>query len=150
MHRRPFPSWDFHNNSLNCIFPFTPTTLYINCSSFSCCILSPPLHFTNVITSHLVIYPLCSNTALLRDIPYALLYSCAFLYKKCTGLSSCCAFCRLATHTTSSSLFLFFSTSIFGYSYLKCPTPTSKAFNLFYYLISPYPYFSAHKRVVLI
>ena len=52
-----------------------------------------------------------------------LLYSCTFLYKECAGLYPCCIFYGLAACATSSSLFLFFSTSIFEYSYLKCLTP---------------------------
>ena len=51
------------------------------------------------------------------------LYSCTFLYKEYASLSPCCTFCRLTTHATSSSLFLFFSTSMFGHSHLQCPIP---------------------------
>ena len=80
------------------------------------------LYSTNIITSHLVVHPLCSNTTLLRGILHMLLYSCTFLYIECTVFPSCYTFCELAACTASFSLFLFFSTSIFGYFHLKCLT----------------------------
>ena len=50
-------------------------------------------------------------------------YSCTFSYVECTSLLSCYTFCGLATYTTTTSLLLFLSTSIFGYFHLQCPTP---------------------------
>ena len=74
-------------------------------------------------TSHLVIYSLCSNAVLCRGILYMLLYSYAFLHRGYTSLFPCYAFCGLATHIAFLFYFLFFSTSIFGHFYLKYPTP---------------------------
>ena len=82
-----------------------------------------PLYSTNVMTSYLVIHPLCSNAMLFGDIPCMLLYSCTFLHKEYAGFSSCCVFCRLAICTVFSSLFLFLLILIFGHFHLKCPTP---------------------------
>ena len=68
-------------------------------------------------------------------------YSCAFFYVKYTGLLSYYTFCSLAIHITSSFLSFLFSTFMFGYSYLWCPTLqhlkyfTPSSF-LFCYLIS--------------
>ena len=82
---------------------------------------SHSLYSTYITTSHLVLHPLSSGTMLFRGIPCIPLYSCAFSYKGCAGLLSCCAFCSLVTCTAFSSLLLF-STSILGHSHLKCPT----------------------------
>jgi len=50
-------------------------------------------------------------------------YSYTFSSIGHASLPCCCAFCGLAICTISFSLFLFFSTSIFKYSYLRYPIP---------------------------
>ena len=78
------------------------------CSWFSCILVplySYPLHSTNVTTFHLVFHSCSSRAVPLGGISLLPQYSCTFLYKECTGLSSYCAFCRLAVYTTFSSLF---------------------------------------------
>ena len=91
------------------------------CPWFSCILVSlysyPP-HSTNVTTFYLVLHSCFSRAAPLGSIPLLPQYSCTFLYKEHTSLSSCCAFCGLTIYTTFSLLLLFFSTLIFGHSHL--------------------------------
>ena len=84
---------------------------------------SHPPQSTQVTTTSSVIYPLSSRRAPSRGMLHSSQYSCTFSHMGHTDLLSCCAFCRLATHAAFSFLSLLLSTSMFGHSYLWCPTP---------------------------
>ena len=70
----------------------------------------------------LITHPLSSKSTPSRGVFYFLQYSCTFSYVECTSFLFYCTFCSLATCTASFSLLFFFSTSIFGYFHLRCPT----------------------------
>jgi len=81
------------------------------------------LYTNNIATIFLVIHPLSSRSVSLEGILFSPQYFCIFFYIGHAGLLSFYTFYGPTTCTTCSLFPFCLFTSIFGHSYLQCPTP---------------------------